>query len=137
MLPEPEKETKHLFEDQNQAYLEYMKLTSANHSGKCHWDFLLKEMAWMADDFEKESKKKNSEAKKLSKTCKKHQAEKQVAKERQAREVKVELKRKSKFMGQIVQAYWKSCEKIVRHNYNVDYEKKRQQLRTKKLENFV
>ena len=40
-------------------------------------------------------------------------------------------------MGQIVQAYWKSCEKIVRHNYNVDYEKKRQQLRTKKLENFV
>jgi len=33
--------------------------------------------------------------------------------------------------------YWKSCEKIVKHNYNVEYEKKRQALRTKKLENFV
>ena len=33
--------------------------------------------------------------------------------------------------------YWKSCEKIVKHNYNVEYERKRQQMRTKKLENFV
>lgn len=33
--------------------------------------------------------------------------------------------------------YWKSCEKIVKHNYNVQYEQKRQQQRTKKLENFV
>ena len=40
-------------------------------------------------------------------------------------------------MSNIVQLYWKSCEKIVKHNYNVEYEKKRQQMRTKKLENFV
>ena len=40
-------------------------------------------------------------------------------------------------MCNIVQQYWKSCEKIVRHNYNVEYDRKRQQIRTKKLENFV
>ena len=40
-------------------------------------------------------------------------------------------------MNNIVQLYWKSCEKIVKHNYNVEYERKRQALRTKMLENFV
>ena len=57
--------------------------------------------------------------------------------EKLVREQKIELKRKSKFMSNIVQMYWKSCEKIVKHNYNVDYEKKRQAMRTKKLESFV
>ena len=33
--------------------------------------------------------------------------------------------------------YWKSIEKVVKHNYNVLYEKKRQQQRAKKLESFV
>lgn len=91
----------------------------------------------MADDFEKENKKKVGDAKKSVRNCKRHIHEKQVTKERQAREQKVELKRKSKFMSNIVQLYWKSCEKIVKHNYNVEYERKRQQMRTKKLENFV
>lgn len=92
---------------------------------------------WMADDFEKESKKKINDAKKFARNTKKHINEKQALQEKQVREQKVDMKRKSKFMSNIVQMYWKSCEKIVKHNYNVEYERKRQQMRTKKLENFV
>jgi hypothetical protein len=40
-------------------------------------------------------------------------------------------------MANIVQMFWKSCEKIVKHNYGVEYESKKQNLRTKKLELFV
>ena len=80
----------------------------------------------MADDFEKETKKKTTDAKKLVKASKKHLNEQQATQERLAREHKLELKRKSKYMSNIVQLYWKSCDKIVRHNYNVQYEKKRQ-----------
>lgn len=40
-------------------------------------------------------------------------------------------------MSRMVQQYWKSVEKVVKHNYNVLYEKKRQQIRSKKLESFV
>ena len=47
------------------------------------------------------------------------------------------MKRKSKFMSNIVQLYWKSCEKIVKHNYNVQYEVSKEALKTKKLEAFV
>lgn len=40
-------------------------------------------------------------------------------------------------MAKMVGMFWKSVEKVVKHNYNVLYEKKRQQIRAKKLENFV
>lgn len=45
--------------------------------GKTHWDFLLKEMIWMADDFDKETKKKSGDAKRIVRVCKKHLIEKQ------------------------------------------------------------
>jgi hypothetical protein len=51
--------------------------------------------------------------------------------------MKVELKKKAKNMSNMVQNFWKSVEKVVKHNYNVLYEKKRQQIRAKKLESFV
>jgi ribosomal protein L31E len=37
----------------------------------------------------------------------------------------------------MVQNFWKSVDKIVRHNYGVLFDRKRQQARAKKLENFV
>jgi len=119
----------HLFVNQTDVY--------QKSESKTHWDFLLKELEWMADDFQKETKKKSGDAKKLVRNCKKHINEQLVQQEKKKREVKHDLKRKSKFMSNIVGMYWKSCEKIVKHNYNVEYERKRQQLRTKKLENFV
>lgn len=39
--------------------------------GKHHWEYLLKEMKWMSEDFEKEAKKKQVDAKKLVKAAKK------------------------------------------------------------------
>ena len=56
----------------------------------------------MADDFEKETKKKQNDSKKFVKNCKKHMHEKQVTQEKLNREIKLDLKRKSKFMSNIV-----------------------------------
>jgi hypothetical protein len=82
------------FEDQTEVLLK--------NQPKTHWDYLIKEMNWMADDFDKESKKKHSDAKKMIKQCKKHISEKQAAQEKLKREIKQDLKRKSKFMSNIV-----------------------------------
>ena len=73
----------------------------------------------MSEDFDKESKKKQMDAKKFVKLTKKQQQEKQIAKAKSERDMKLELKRKGKFMANIVQLYWKNCEKIVKHNYGV------------------
>ena len=40
-------------------------------------------------------------------------------------------------MSKMVLGFWKSVEKIVRHNYNVVYERKKQEVREKKLDQFV
>ena len=53
-------------------------------------------MMWMADDFEKESKKKQGDAKKFARNSKKYLNEKIALKEKQVREQKIDLKRKSK-----------------------------------------
>ena len=46
------------------------------NQGKCHWDFLLKELEWMAEDFDRETKKNQGDSKKFARNCKKHLHEK-------------------------------------------------------------
>ena len=106
-------------------------------SSKCHWDFLVKEMKWMAEDFEREHKKKVGDSKKNVRSCKKQIHEKKLKKEKELKDIKIELRRKAQNMSKMVQLFWKSVEKVVKHNYNILYEKKRQQIRSKKLESFV
>ena len=48
------------------------------NSGKCHWDYLFKELEWMADDFTKETKDKHVYSKKFVKLCKKWKNEQEV-----------------------------------------------------------
>jgi hypothetical protein len=36
-----------------------------------------------------------------------------------------------------VQKFWKQCEKVVKHNYNIEYEMKKQEIRDEKLNQFV
>mmetsp|Transcript_27435 Transcript_27435/g.26504 ORF Transcript_27435/g.26504 Transcript_27435/m.26504 type:complete len:118 (+) Transcript_27435:579-932(+) len=60
-----------------------------------------------------------------------------MRKEKELKDMKMELRRKAQNISKMVTLYWKSVEKVVKHNYNVLYEKKRQQIRAKKLESFV
>jgi len=94
-------------------------------------------MKWMAEDFERETKKKAVDAKKNSRACRKQLQEKKLKKERELKDMKHEVKKRAQTNAKMVLQYWKSVEKVVKHNYNVLYEKKRQAQRTKKLESFV
>ena len=64
-------------------------------------------------------------------------SEKAKKKEREAKDMKHEVKKRAQNTSRMIQHYWKSVEKVVKHNYNVLYEKKRQAQRTKRLESFV
>ena len=91
----------------------------------------------MQEDFERERKKKQADAKKQIRMCRKELSERQLKKVKQAKEQKADLKRKANNMSKMVQLFWRSVDKIIKHNYGVQFEKKRQQARAKKLENFV
>lgn len=91
----------------------------------------------MAEDFERETKKKVGDAKKQVRACKKQLQEKKLKTEKDIKDMKHEVRKKAVNMSKMVQQFWRSVEKVVKHNYNVLYEKKRQAQRTKRLESFV
>jgi hypothetical protein len=80
----------------------------------------------MQEDFERERKKKQGDAKKQVRMCRKELHERQIKKEKQLKDQKADLKRKANSMSKMVQLFWRSVEKIVKHNYGVQFDKKRQ-----------
>ena len=131
-------ETKQSAEHEDQSkVLEQVTTDKGKSVSKCHHEYLIKEMLWMQEDFERERKKKQGDAKKQIRMCRKELHERQIKKEKQLKDQKADLKRKANNMSKMVQLFWRSVEKIVKHNYGVQFDKKRQQARAKKLENFV
>ena len=51
--------------------------------------------------------------------CRKELSERQIKKEKQLKEQKADLKRKANNMSKMVQLFWRSVEKIVKHNFSV------------------
>lgn len=49
----------------------------------------------------------------------------------------MEIKRRANHISKLVQKFWKNCEKVIKHNYNVEYERKKQKVKEKKLNHFV
>ena len=104
---------------------------------KTHWDYLLKEMEWMAKDFERERRVKAANAKKMARGNSKYLSEKMIFAERYEKQKKQEIKKNASTISKIVQQYWKSVDKIVKHNYGVTYEYRKQIAREKRLKTFV
>jgi hypothetical protein len=69
---------------------------------KAHWDFLIKEMKWMAEDFERETKKKVGDAKKNVRACRKQLHEKKLKKEREAKDMKHEVKKRAQTTSRMI-----------------------------------
>ena len=79
----------------------------------------------MQEDFDRERKKKQGDAKKQIRMCRKELSERQIKKEKQLKDQRAEVKRKANNMSKMVQLFWRSVEKIVKHNFGVQYDKKR------------
>lgn len=93
---------------------------------KIHRDFLVKEMLWMHEDFDREHKKKVYDAKKNVRICRKELAERQLKQEKQKRDERAEVRRKANALSKMVQLFWRSCDRIVRHNHGVAFDRRRQ-----------
>lgn len=56
---------------------------------------MVKEMKWMAEDFERETKKKITDNKKNARACKKKIHENKLKKDKEVKDQKIELRRKA------------------------------------------
>jgi hypothetical protein len=79
-------------------------------------------MLWMQEDFDREHKKKVYDAKKNVRMCRKDQAERRIRKEKLLKDQQAEVRRRANNISKMVQVFWKSVEKITRHNYTITIE---------------
>lgn len=79
-------------------------------------------MLWMQEDFDREHKKKVYDAKKNVRMCRKDQAERRIKKEKLLKDQQAEVRRRANNISKMVQIFWKSVEKITRHNYTITIE---------------
>jgi hypothetical protein len=93
-------------------------------NSRTHLEFMVKEMVWMQEDFEREHKKKTFDAKKNVRMCRKELVERRLKKEKLLKDQKMELRRKANTMSKMVGLFWKSVDKIVRHNHSVLFDRK-------------
>ena len=95
---------------------------------KCHWDYLLAEMEWMAGDFVRERKWKTVLAKKISRGVLTHH-KREVGKEFRALKDEVMQRRKrAAWVSREIKKFWSNIGKLVKHKHNalVEEEKKKQ-----------
>ena len=92
---------------------------------KTHHDFLMKEMLWMSEDFERERKRKWNDAKKLIRQSKKKNQENLALQEKEEKEARIELRKKANSMSKIVSLFWRGVQKIIKHNYDVLYDQEK------------
>lgn len=62
---------------------------------KCHWDFLLEEMTWLASDFEAERKWKMASLRKISRAVDKYHIEQAAATEQAKYQEEMSLRRRA------------------------------------------
>ncbi|CAF0862550.1 unnamed protein product [Rotaria sp. Silwood1] len=82
---------------------------------KTHWDYLLDEMRWLAEDFAHEKRWKQMMAKKLSLAILKYFREKNQAENQQQRDEIKRLRKQALFVCKEVMNFWKNMHKIAEY----------------------
>ncbi|KAJ2952403.1 hypothetical protein O0L34_g6710 [Tuta absoluta] len=80
---------------------------------KAHWDYLLEEMAWLAQDFAIERKWKKQAAKKCARAVQKYFQDKAVAAQKAEKAQELQLKRIAAFAAKEIRIFWMNVEKLV------------------------
>lgn len=82
---------------------------------KTHWDYLLDEMRWLAEDFAHEKRWKQMMAKKISLAILKYFREKNQAESQQQRDELKRVRKQALFVCKEVMSFWKNMHKIAEY----------------------
>lgn len=104
---------------------------------KVHWDYLLEEMQWLAQDFAQERKWKKAAAKKCARMVQKHFQDKQVAAQKAEKAQEQHLKRIAAFIAKEIKTFWGNVEKLVEYKQNTKLEEKRKKVLDQQLSFIV
>lgn len=104
---------------------------------KVHWDHVLAEMAWLANDFKQERKWKMALAKKVSKQVLRYH---QIQETRELRKIKEEeqhIRKVASGIAREVKKFWQKIEKVVNFKQQAKLDEKKKEVMDKHLDFLV
>ncbi len=104
---------------------------------KCHWDFLLEEMAWMSNDFRRERKWKMDAARKISKAVLKYFRDLEAKEEMNSKKESADLRRIASNLARQVKKFWIQIGKVKQHCDSVAAEEEKKKALEEKLNLIV
>lgn len=104
---------------------------------KVHWDFLLAEMAWLANDFKEERKFKTALAKKVSRQVAKHFESIHSKEKREAKEEEANIRKRAKQIATQVKRFWNQIEKLVQYKQQLKADEEKKKALDKQLDLLV
>ncbi|VVD05858.1 unnamed protein product, partial [Leptidea sinapis] len=104
---------------------------------KTHWDYLLEEMTWLAQDFAHERKWKKQAAKKCARAVQKYFQEKALAAQKAEKAQELQLKKIAAFAAKEIRMFWTNVEKLVEWKREQRVEKARKEALDEQLSYIV
>lgn len=104
---------------------------------KTHWDYVLEEMVWMSNDFQREKKMKIKLAKKLSKAVMAFHERVQHSEERKEQAMITAKKKLALQASRMIKKFWSNISRLVMFKHKEKFEKKKQQVQARHLEVLV
>lgn len=104
---------------------------------KVHWDHVLAEMAWLANDFKQERKWKMALAKKVSKQVLKYHHMLETREMRKRKEEEQHLRKIASGIAKEVKKFWQKIEKVVQYKEQTKADEKKKEQLDKQLDFLV
>eukprot|EP00601_Ochromonadales_sp_CCMP2298_P025528 CAMPEP_0173281656 /NCGR_PEP_ID=MMETSP1143-20121109/6362_1 /TAXON_ID=483371 /ORGANISM="non described non described, Strain CCMP2298" /LENGTH=244 /DNA_ID=CAMNT_0014219093 /DNA_START=63 /DNA_END=794 /DNA_ORIENTATION=- len=98
-----------------------------------HWDFVMKEMSWLANDFQKERLRHKANAKKLTKAVDMYHKTKEAKKLKKSKDEVVNIRKVSSRLSRDVRKFWLKINKVVAFKQKMDADEVRQKAMDKHL----
>ena len=115
----------------------FTRLKKEPEKNKTLWDYLLQDMKWMQDDFEKERKNKRKLGLNIVKQIRKHLNSKQSEAIKNIKRQEQNMQRRYLNLSRAVKTYWQKIDKITNYNYNTQYNKEKIIQQQNRLMSFI
>eukprot|EP01028_Stygiella_incarcerata_P003549 TRINITY_DN1726_c0_g1_i2.p1 TRINITY_DN1726_c0_g1~~TRINITY_DN1726_c0_g1_i2.p1 ORF type:complete len:1754 (+),score=553.98 TRINITY_DN1726_c0_g1_i2:303-5564(+) len=99
---------------------------------KLTWDHCLEEMRWMAADFERARRLRDSESDRVAKNMLRYHIQKELQEDRRRAREEERMRKKCNAMARIVKQFWKGASEIVRQRSDVIIESRKVEVLRKK-----
>ena len=102
-----------------------------------HWDFCMKEMMWLAADFQSERKRQITTGKKLATGIHGYHQTKETRRVRELAEAELKRRRLAGKIGRELRGWWAKIERVIAYKQKLEADKERQQSMNKQLVDLV